>query len=99
MYHYDANDASASVKLPGTNVSIIPVEGLIPNKANAGKEFIVALRKSNVIYGTDMSNDQEKFDFWYSKDDQVFKLAIEFTAGLQIAFPEEVVYADGTPKA
>ena len=96
MYHYDANDAAASIKLPGTNVSIIPVEGLIPTTANAGKEFILALRKSNVIFGTDMTNDQEKFDFWYSSDDQVFKLAIEFTAGVQIAYPDEVVWADGS---
>lgn len=96
MYHYDANDANAQTYLPGTSVPVIPVEGLIPTTANAGKEFILALRKSNVIYGTDMSNDQEKFDFWYSKDDQVFKLAIEFTAGVQIAYPDEVVWADST---
>lgn len=95
MYHYDANDANAQTYLPGTSVPVIPVEGLIPTTANAGKEFIIALRKSNVIYGTDMSNDQEKFDFWYSADDQVFKLAIEFTAGVQFAYPEEIVWADG----
>ena len=95
MYHYDANDANAQTYLPGTSVPVIPVDGLIPTTANAGKEFIIALRKSNVIYGTDMSNDQEKFDFWYSADDQVFKLAIEFTAGVQFAYPEEVVFADG----
>ena len=95
MYHYDANDANAQTYLPGTSVPVIPVEGLIPTTVNAGKEFIIALRKSNVIYGTDMSNDQEKFDFWYSADDQVFKLAIEFTAGVQIAYPDEVVWANG----
>ena len=95
MYHYDANDANAQTYLPGTSVPVIPVEGLIPTTTNAGKEFIIALRKSNVIYGTDMANDQEKFDFWYSADDQVFKLAIEFTAGVQIAYPEEVVWANG----
>lgn len=95
MYHYDANDANEQTYLPGTSVPVIPVEGLIPTTANAGKEFIIALRKSNVIYGTDMSNDQEKFDFWYSADDQVFKLAIEFTAGVQVAYPEEVVWANG----
>lgn len=95
MYHYDANDANAQTYLPGTSVPVIPVEGLIPTTTNAGKEFIIALRKSNVIYGTDMSNDQEKFDFWYSADDQVFKLAIEFTAGVQVAYPEEIVFADG----
>ena len=96
MYHYDANDANAQTYLPGTSVPVIPVEGLIPTTANAGKEFILALRKSNVIFGTDMSNDQEKFDFWYSSDDQVFKLAIEFTAGVQFAYPEEIVWADST---
>lgn len=96
MYHYDANDANAQTYLPGTSVPVIPVEGLIPTTANAGKEFIIALRKSNVIYGTDMANDQEKFDFWHSADDQVFKLAIEFTAGVQIAYPDEVVWADST---
>lgn len=96
MYHYDANDANAQTYLPGTSVPVIPVEGLIPTTANAGKEFILALRKSNVIFGTDMTNDQEKFDFWYSKDDQVFKLAIEFTAGVQIAYPDEVVFGDGS---
>ena len=95
MYHYDANDANAQTYLPGTSVPVIPVEGLIPTTANAGKEFILALRKSNVIFGTDMSNDQEKFDFWYSSDDQVFKLAIEFTAGVQFAYPEEIVWANG----
>lgn len=96
MYHYDANDANAQTYLPGTSVPVIPVEGLIPTTANAGKEFILALRKSNVIFGTDMTNDQEKFEFWYSKDDQVFKLVIEFTAGVQIAYPDEVVWADGS---
>lgn len=87
MYHYDANDANAQTYLPGTSVPVIPVEGLI------GTSNILALRKSNVIFGTDMTNDQEKFDFWYSKDDQVFKLAIEFTAGVQIVYPDEVTWA------
>ena len=92
MYHYDANDANAQTYLPGTSVPVISVEGLI----NDTKEYILALRKSNVIFGTDMTNDQEKFDFWYSKDKQTFKLAIEFTAGVQVAYPEEIVWADST---
>lgn len=87
MYHYDANDANVQTYLPGTSVPVIPVEGLI------GTSNILALRKSNVIFGTDMTNDQEKFDFWYSKDDQVFKLAIEFTAGVQVAYPDEITWA------
>jgi len=37
-----------------------------------------------------MRGDEEMFDLWYSQDNREFRLAIEFTAGTQIAFPKEV---------
>ena len=40
-----------------------------------------------------MAGDEEVYDFWYSKDDRVFKLAIEFAMGIQVAYPDEVVIA------
>lgn len=85
MFHIFPNDAVNSVKLPGTSVDVIKVNGL------SGANKIVAGRKSNVYIGVDMSNDKETFDFWYSKDDRVFRLAIEFSYGVQVAFPEEMV--------
>lgn len=87
MYHYDANDTYGQTVLPGTNVPVIAVPGL------DGVHNIVAARKSNIFYGTDMANDQEKFDLWYSKDDQLFKLAIEFLGGIGYAFPNEITWA------
>ena len=33
----------------------------------------------------------ETFDLWYSKDNQEFRLAVKFNAGVQVAFPDEVV--------
>ena len=41
--------------------------------------------------GVDLINDKEEFDLFYSKDDRVWKLVIEFVLGFQIAFPDEMV--------
>lgn len=75
------------ILIPGTNVRIIPVAGL----DNTGRFF--ASYKDNFVYGTDMTGDEEKFDMWYSKDNQEFRLDIQFTAGVQIAYPDMVVTA------
>lgn len=85
MFHIFPNDAANSVKLPGTSVDVIKVNGL------TGSNKIVAGRKSNVYIGVDMSNDKEVFDFWFSKGDRVFRLAIEFSFGVQVAFPDQMV--------
>lgn len=74
-----------TTKYQGSNITIKALAGL------NGTGEIVAGDPANFFYGTDMQNDEEKFDFWYSKDDQVFKLAIEFALGVQVAFPNKVV--------
>lgn len=69
----------------GSNIEIKAVAGL------DGTGEIVAADPRNIYFGCDMQNDEERFDFWYSKDDQKFKLAIELTEGVQVAFPNKVV--------
>lgn len=76
-----------SILVPGTNVRVIPVAGL----DNTGKMF--ASYKDNFVYGTDLQGDEEKAELWYSQDNREFRLAIEFTAGVQIAYPELLVEA------
>ena len=76
-----------SILIPGTDVRVIPVAGL----DNKGRVF--ASYKDNFVFGTDMSGDEEKFEMWYSQDNREFRLAIEFTAGVQIAYPDMVVTA------
>lgn len=85
LYHYEANDKTGEYVIPGTDVKVIAVNGL------NGTDTIIAGRLSNMFYGTDMSGDEEKFELWYSKDDRTFKLVIEFMAGVQVAYPAEVV--------
>lgn len=90
LYHYDANGTdNGSFFYPGTNVKIKAVGGL------DGTNTIVAANPANFFYGTDMQNDAEKFDFWYSKDNQEFRLAVEFGLGTQVAFPNECVISVG----
>lgn len=86
LYHYDPKvDEALEIIFPGTSTKVHAVSGL----NNSGK--IVASIPENLIYGTDMANDAEDFDLWYSKDNQVFRLAIKFNSGAQVAFPDQVV--------
>ena len=75
----------ASVLIPGTNVRVIPVAGL------DGTDKMFASYRDNFVYGTDLAGDNEKFDLWYSQDNREFRLAIEFNAGVQFAYPSMVV--------
>lgn len=85
LYHYSAENSNYEFILPGTTIKVTAVEGL------NGTDKVVAGRASNFVYGTDMEGDEEKFEFWYSADNREFRLDIEFNAGVQVAFPDEVV--------
>lgn len=77
-----------SVLIPGSNVRVIPVGGLDNQKLKA-----VASYRDNFIYGVDLSGDDEKLDMWYSQDNREFRLAVEFLAGVQVAYPDMVAVA------
>lgn len=76
-----------SVLIPGTDVRVIYVDGL----NGTGKMY--ASYKDNFVYGVDMTGDEEKYDFWYSQDNREHRLAVEFIAGVQVAYPDQVVKA------
>ena len=76
-----------SVLIPGTDVRVIYVDGL----NGTGKMY--ASYKDNFVYGVDLTDDAEKYDFWYSQDNREHRLAVEFIAGVQVAYPDMVVAA------
>ena len=39
----------------------------------------------------DMMDDAEKFEMWYSKDFDEYRLAIQYNLGVQFAFADELV--------
>ena len=87
LYHYDPKvDEGMSIIIPGTSTRIYGVPGL-----NGTKKIVAGDLKGNFYFGTDLEGDQEVFDLWYSKDNQEFRLAIKFNAGVQVAFPDQIV--------
>lgn len=76
-----------SVLIPGTDVRVLGVDGL------NGTDKMYASYKDNFVYGVDLTDDNEKFDFWYSQDNREHRLACDFIAGVQVAYPDMVVAA------
>lgn len=88
LYHFDPDYKDGEYRLPGTSIRVIAVNGL------NGKDKIVAGRLSNFFYGVGAEDDKDTFDFWYSKDDRIWKLAVEFAIAVQVAYPNEIVLGE-----
>ena len=85
LYHFSPDYKAGEYMVPGTSVRVIAVNGL------NGTGKIVAGRLSNFFYGVGAEDDKDTFDFWYSKDNREFRLAVYFAMAVQIAYPNEIV--------
>ena len=85
LYHYSANDSNQEFMFPATNTKVIAVNGL------NGTKKIVAARPENMFIGVDNLDDSTRFDFFYSKDNDEYRLMIQYNLGAQVAFTDEIV--------
>lgn len=86
LYHNAGDNLDKGETLyQGSSIKIKALSGL------DGTGEIVAGDPRNFFYGTDLQGDTEKFDLWYSKDNQEFRFASEFGVGTQVAFPNQCV--------
>lgn len=86
-YHYDmGNGNPEEILLPGTDVRVIKTAGL------AGTKAIFASFAENLVYGTDMENDNEAIDIWWSQDDRMFKYEAKWVSGVAYHFSDQIVY-------
>jgi len=83
-YSFDGK-ADSEVVLAGTPIRIIAVEGL------NGTNDVYAMRLSNLFLGTDLLNEEEKFEIFFAKEADEVRFAAEFKMGVNIAFPDEIV--------
>lgn len=87
LYNYKPEvGAEMELVIPGTSTKVYGLAGL-----NGTKTIIAGVLNENIFYGTDMEGDEERFDMWYSKDNQEFRLVVNFAAGVQVAHPDEIV--------
>jgi hypothetical protein len=83
-YAFDGK-ADSEFVLPGTSIKVVAVGGL------NGTNDIFALRLSNLFLGTDLLNEEEKFEIFFAKEADEVRFAAEFKMGVNIAFPDEIV--------
>lgn len=83
-YTFDGK-ADSEFFLPGTPVKVIATPGL------NGTSKIYASTISNMFLGTDLLNEEERFELFYAKEADQVRFVSEFKMGVNIAFPTQVV--------
>ena len=86
LFHYPVDAANMELVVPGTAIKLIGVNGL-----NA-TDTLFGLSMSNLYLGTDMLNEQDRFELFYAKEADEMRFVVEFKMGVQVAFPDEVVF-------
>ena len=85
-FHYQIDaKADSEFILPGTSIKVVAVGGL------NGTNKIYACRLSNMFLGTDLLNEEEKFEIFYAKEADEVRFVCEFKMGVNFAFPDEWV--------
>lgn len=87
-YHYSGpQDANVNEFIfPGSNVKVKSIQGL-----SGVNDKIYASVWDNLVYGTDLLNDEEVVNAWYDPNTELFRYTIRFNAGVSTLFPDEVV--------
>lgn len=86
QFHYTVDQkANGEFVLPGTTIKVIALQGL------NGTGDIVAARISNFFLGTDLLNEEERFEIFYAKEADQVRFVSEFKMGVNFAFPSEIV--------
>ena len=86
QFHYSIDvKADSEFVLPGTMIKVIAVAGL------NGTNKVYAMRLSNLFLGTDLLNEEDKFEIFYAKEADQVRFVSEFKMGVNVAFPDEIV--------
>jgi hypothetical protein len=86
QFHYTLDvKADSEFILPGTPIKVIATPGL------NGTSNVWAMRLSNMFLGTDLLNEEEKFELFYAKEADQVRFVAEWKMGVNVAFPSEVV--------
>lgn len=81
----DADLALQKFILPGTNFVVYGVDGIADTDTN-----IYGLIPEETFIGVDNADDASAFDFYWSADDRVYKLVIEWVLAVNYMFSDNV---------
>jgi hypothetical protein len=82
-YSFDGK-ADSEFILPGTSIKVVATPGL------NGISKLYAARLSNLFLGTDLLNEEERYELFYAKEADEVRFVAEFKMGVNVAFLDEV---------
>lgn len=82
-YSFDGK-ADSEFILPGTSIKVVATPGL------NGVSKLYASRLSNMFLGTDLLNEEERYELFYAKEADEVRFVAEFKLGVNVAFLDEV---------
>jgi hypothetical protein len=86
LFSYNPQDVNAqSFILPGTNIEIVPVNGL----NTTGDAY--AMSVANMALAVDLENEENNYRVWYSEDNDEVRTKVSFKVGVNVAFTNECV--------
>ena len=93
LYNYPSTETgvvSTEMFVPGTGIKVVGLKPL-----NGTNEMVLAESTAegrNLWFGTDLLNDFGTLDMFYDKNDDEVRLRVKWKQGVQVAFPDQVVY-------
>ena len=86
FYHYTGEEnETMTLTLPGTSFKIYGIDGIADTDTN-----IYGLVWEEVFMGVDNADDASQFDFFWSNDDRVYKLDVEWVLAVNYMFSDNV---------
>lgn len=100
--YMNGEGANYEMYIPGTDIRLIAIAGmdnLSNTTINAGYSLdsgntyqpMVLTYADNIVLGTDMLNDEEMFDMWYSRDNDEVRVNIQYKLGWNFYFGDHIV--------
>lgn len=80
----EVKQENGEVVIPGTNYILTAVHGL------DGTNRLFGLRMSNLWLGTDLENEEERWEIFFAKEADEVRFVAEFKEGVNVAFPNEI---------
>ena len=77
--------ADGDIIYPGTNVRVVAVPGLL------NYNRLVCSYLGNFFYGTDLLSDEERFELFWSRDNDEVRFQCALKVGVNVAYPDLVV--------
>lgn len=98
--YQNGEGANYEMYIPGTDIRLIAIAGMdnltgttiaTGYAVNGAKQPMILTYADNIVLGTDMLNDEEMLDLFYSRDNDEVRINIQYKLGWNFYFGDHIV--------